>query len=84
MPPTEPPTEPKEPTAADGDTMRLYGVGPRCPGCGGPTHAVTGDESAENPWWCKNCNARLNGDGEAASRASFPAGADPDDTEDER
>jgi len=76
------PTDPKEPTVVDEDTIRLYGIGPRCPGCGGPTHAVTGDKSAERPWWCQECNVRLDGDGNFGSQASFPAGADPDDTED--
>jgi len=78
------PTEPKEPTVVDEDTMRLYGVGPTCPGCGGPTHAVTGDESAKQPWWCENCNVRLDRDGKFGGQASFPVGADPDGTEGER
>lgn len=51
-----------EPEMADDDTMRLFGVGPKCPSCGGPTHCVTADTNAERPWWCKSCNLRVDGE----------------------
>lgn len=54
--------DPIEPKQVDDTTIHLYGVGPKCPDCGGPTHAVTGDENAEKPWWCKDCNLRVAGD----------------------
>jgi len=57
----------------DGGTIHLPGVGPRCPGCGGPTFSVTGDPNAARPWWCGECNVRLDGDGEPGAHASFPA-----------
>jgi len=69
-------SEPKEPEIG-GDTIHLLGVGPECPGCGGPTHAVTGDADAERPWWCKHCNVRLDGDGNYGSSARFPADSKP-------
>lgn len=63
----------------DGDgTIHLYGVGPKCPGCGGPTHCVTADPNVEHPWWCKECNVRLDGKGNYGNQASFPSGSDPD------
>lgn len=67
-----------EPEKIDDDTIRLYGGGPECPGCGGPTHAATGDEDAERPWWCMNCNVRLDADGEYGNHARFPAGSKPE------
>lgn len=67
----------REPTMIDENHMRLWGVGPECPGCGGPTHAVTGSESAERPWWCKECNVRFDDEGEYGSQAEFPAGSKP-------
>jgi hypothetical protein len=70
---------PKEPTVNDDDTITLWGVGPTCPGCGGPTHAVTADEDAEKPWWCKSCNVRLTDTGEYGSQARFPADSKPTD-----
>lgn len=69
---TEPSTE--------ADTIRMYGVGPRCPGCGGPTHAVTAEE-CERPWWCQSCNVRLDDCGEYGSNASFPSGSKPSNNE---
>lgn len=66
----------------DSDTMRLYGVGPECPGCGGPTHALSGGQEAERPWWCKECNVRLDDNGEYGQAACFPSGADPSTTSD--
>jgi hypothetical protein len=66
-----------EPTVNDDLTITLYGVGPKCPGCGGPTYAVTGDDNAEMPWWCKECNVRLDDEGNYGSQASFPAGSKP-------
>jgi len=68
-----------EPEVIDETTIRLYGVGPDCPGCGGPTHCVVADEDAEKPWWCKSCNVRLDDDGEYGPAASFPAGNEPGD-----
>ena len=70
---------PKEPTLNDDDTISLWGGGPTCPGCGGPTHAVTGDEDAEKPWWCQSCNVRLTDTGEYGSQARFPADSKPTD-----
>lgn len=67
----------QEPEKLDEGTMRLYGVGPKCPGCGGPTHAVTAAEGAEHPWWCQHCNVRLDDHGNYGSQASFPAGSEP-------
>jgi len=58
---SEQPLEPK----IEGNTIHLFGVGPDCPKCGGPTHSVTGDETAEQPWWCQNCNLRVASDGSA-------------------
>lgn len=66
-----------EPEVLDDGTIRLFGVGPECPGCGGPTHAVTGDEDAEMPWWCKECNVRFDDDGAFGSQADFPSGSEP-------
>lgn len=66
----------QEPEMIDEDTMRLYGVGPECPGCGGSTHCV--GPAGERPWWCKNCNVRLDDSGEYGSQADFPAGCDPE------
>lgn len=65
------------PTIVDDDTIRLWGVGPECPGCGGPTHAVTEDD-AEKPWWCKECNVRFDDDGNYGSQARFPTGNEPE------
>jgi len=70
-------TDPKEPTVNDDGTISLWGAGPTCPGCGGPTHAVTGDTDAEQPWWCMDCNVRLDDEGNPGAHANFPAGADP-------
>jgi hypothetical protein len=70
----------RAPTINDDGTVSLWGVGPRCPGCGGPTHSVTGDE-CERPWWCKECHVRLTGDGDYGSQASFPAGNEPNNCE---
>jgi hypothetical protein len=66
-----------EPTVNDDGTISLWGVGPECPGCGGPTHAVTADTDAEQPWWCEECNARLDDDGNHGAQASFPADKHP-------
>lgn len=66
-----------EPEMVDENTMRLYGVGPDCPGCDGPTHCV--GPGGERPWWCANCNVRLSDGGEYGAVASFPAGSEPDD-----
>lgn len=63
---------------ADG-TITLWGVGPECPGCGGPTHAITA-EKAERPWWCQHCNVRLDEDGDYGAAADFPAGSDPENS----
>lgn len=52
----------KPPTVHDDGTISLWGVGPKCPRCGGPTHAVTA-KAASRPWWCKECNIRLDDDG---------------------
>jgi len=52
------------PEQIDDTTIRLYGIGPTCPECGGPTHAVTEDTDARKPWWCQDCNLRLSGDGD--------------------
>lgn len=68
-----------EPKMIDGNTIRLYGVGPTCPGCGGPTHAVTASESAERPWFCKKCSVRFDDEGGYGSMANFPAGNDPNE-----
>jgi len=70
------------PTVNDDGTISLWGVGPECPGCGGPTHAVTADE-CERPWWCKECNVRFDDGGEYGSQASFPAGNEPIDRSDQ-
>lgn len=59
----------------DGDTIRLYGGGPTCPGCDGPTYAVAAD--ARRLWWCPECNVRFTDAGEYGSAASFPAGSKP-------
>jgi len=61
----------------EGDTITLYGGGPECPGCGGPTHAVTGDREAQRPWWCMNCEVRLDEHGNVGPHASFPKGSKP-------
>lgn len=66
-----------EPEKADDDTMRLFGVGPECPGCGGPTHCVTADPDAEKPWWCQECNVRFDPMGVPGSQADFPSGSEP-------
>lgn len=71
----------KHPIINDDGTISLWGGGPECPGCGGPTHAVTGNEGAEMPWWCKECNVRFDDDGNYGSQASFPSGSDPDYTD---
>jgi hypothetical protein len=68
----------KAPTVNDDGTVSLWGIGPQCPGCGGPTHAVTADKDAERPWWCKECNIRFDDDGNYGTQASFPAGNKPE------
>ena len=65
----------------DGDTIHLLGGGPECPGCGGPTHAVTGADDATRPWWCQRCNVRLDDDGDYGAQAHFPADTGVDDAE---
>ena len=67
----------REPTINDDGTITLWGVGPECPGCGGPTHAVTAGENATRPWWCEKCNVRLDDTGGYGSQADFPAGSEP-------
>jgi len=67
-----------EPEMIDDDTMRLWGVGPDCSGCAGATHAVTADENAEQAWWCKKCNVRLDDEGNYGNQARFPAESEPD------
>lgn len=69
-----------EPTV-EGDTIHLWGVGPECPGCRGSTHAVTGADDAEKPWWCQDCNVRFDDDGNYGSQAGFPAGSEPSETD---
>ena len=64
------------PTINDDGTISLWGAGPVCPGCGGPTHAVTAEE-AERPWWCNECSVRLDDGGNFGSAALFPAGSEP-------
>lgn len=66
-----------EPKVEDDGTIRLFGVGPKCAGCGGPTHCVTDDEGAEMPWWCSECNVRFDDGGEYGSQARFPEGCKP-------
>jgi len=66
-----------EPEILDDGTIRLFGVGPECPGCGGPTHCVA--PGGELPWWCQECNVRFTDGGEYGSQASFPAGSEPDE-----
>lgn len=66
-----------EPTMIDDDTMRLFGGGPDCPGCGGPTYCV--GKGGERPWWCQDCNVRLTDAGEYGAHASFPSGSEPDE-----
>jgi len=70
-------TRAQEPTV-DGDTIRLPGIGPECPGCNGPTHAVAAEEDAARPWYCTDCGVRLTSDGEYGSSVSWPADFDPD------
>ena len=65
---------------ADGRTIRLYGGGPVCPGCYGPTYRVADDHS-HRPWWCPECNVRFTEDGEFGSHAHFPSGVEVDDAE---
>jgi hypothetical protein len=65
------------PTVNDDGTISLWGVGPMCPGCGESTHAVTADKGVEQPWWCQECNVRLDDDGGYGAQASFPADNDP-------
>lgn len=44
----------------------LPGGGPDCPDCGGPTFQVADDlERYERPWWCPDCNLRVEHDQEA-------------------
>jgi hypothetical protein len=62
----------KEPEMIDDDTMCLWGGGPRCAGCDGPTYCV--GSGGRRPWWCPDCNVRFTDDGEYGSAASFPAG----------
>ena len=61
-----------EPKKIDDSTMRLYGGGPRCVGCDGPTYCVA--KGGEKPWWCPDCKVRYTDDGEYGSQARFPAG----------
>ena len=61
----------------DDDTMRLFGVGPECAGCGGPTYCV--GSGGERPWWCPDCSVRFTDDGEYGGQARFPAGSKPDE-----
>jgi hypothetical protein len=70
-------TKPREPEKVDDTTLRLKGIGPTCPGCGGPTYAVI-DDTASRPWWCKECNVRLDSDGNYGNAATFPARNDPE------
>lgn len=43
----------------DGETIiELFGVGPKCPECGGPTHRVA-ENKYHKPWWCAECNNRV-------------------------
>lgn len=63
----------------DERTISLPGGGPKCPGCGGPSYLVTdGPEDGERPWWCPDCNVRLDNDGEYGANAQFPTGSKPD------
>lgn len=63
---------------SDGRTIHLQGGGPTCPGCHGPTYLVTETpRDGTRPWWCPDCNVRLDGDGEYGSQARFPAGSEP-------
>ena len=64
-----------EPRMIDDKTMRLFGVGPECPGCNGPTYCV--GSGGKRPWWCKVCNVRFTDDGKYGSAASFPSGSEP-------
>jgi hypothetical protein len=64
-----------DPEMIDGETMRLYGGGPACPGCDGPTYSV--GAGGERPWWCPECNVRLDDGGGYGRHAYFPAGSDP-------
>jgi len=57
-------------------TITLPGVGPTCPGCGGPTYKVA-DSPAKRPWWCPECIVRFDYDGNYGSHANFPAGCEP-------
>jgi len=66
-----------DPEMIDENTMRLYGVGPTCPGCDGPTHCVGSD--GERPWWCSECNVRLTDDAEYGANVSWPSGNAPVD-----
>jgi hypothetical protein len=61
------------PTVNNDGTITLWGVGPTCPGCNGPTHAVTDSEAAARPWWCAECRLRLDDAGEPGSQAQLPA-----------
>jgi len=78
------------PTINDDGTITLYGVRPTCSGCGGPTHAVTGDDDAERPWWCEHCNVWFDDAEGYGAQAWFPSGDEPslrdstDDRHDER
>jgi hypothetical protein len=65
----------REPTMIDDDTMRLFGGGPTCPGCGGATYSV--GPGGERPWWCPDCNVRFDDDGNYGSQARFPADSKP-------
>ena len=66
-----------DPEMIDDDTMRLFGVGPECAGCDGPTYCV--GSGGERPWWCPECNVRFTDSGEYGSKASFPSGSEPDE-----
>jgi hypothetical protein len=64
-----------KPRMINDETMRLFGVGPTCPGCDGPTYCVV--SGGERPWWCIDCNVRFTDEGDYGANASFPAGATP-------
>jgi hypothetical protein len=68
--------EHSEPEMIDDTTMRLYGGGPTCPGCGGATHCVA--PGGERPWWCQHCVVRFDDEGNYGSGVDFPVGSEPD------
>jgi hypothetical protein len=69
-----------EPKKIDDSTMHLYGGGPNCSGCGGPTYCVA--KGGMRPWWCPDCNVRFTDDGEHGSQARFPTGTEHHSEED--